>query len=288
MGSRAVSWPLTGMVASKVIGSPVKRLVLLTMASRANDDGTGIYASFATMARDCELSRATVKRTIKELEDDGLVRQVGTRPCANGKTNDYTISVRRISALPDIKKHRGQSEPGSERTRLNDVNPVQPAPGSASEPGSERTPTRVTVTPKPILEPISSSYHPRAGANVSKEDIAALIARAGDACNPTHADVHHGADLNRLLRGGCEWEADILPAVDKLAASFLARGKRFSTWALLTEHAIQNRDRRLAGLPEPRAPNEQPRRSSGRGVDYGDIISRVFDEEEAKRRGPQA
>ncbi|GIK48008.1 MAG: hypothetical protein BroJett013_07050 [Alphaproteobacteria bacterium] len=88
---------------------------------------------------------------------------------------------------------------------------------------------------------------------VTKAMIAALIDRCGQAINPTAADVHHAGELNRLLRGGCLWDEDILPAADKLAASFLSRGKRFGTWRLLEEHALDLRDRRLAGVRAPEA-----------------------------------
>lgn len=278
-----MSWPLTGLVASKVIGSPVKRLVLLTMASRANDDGTGIYASFQTMARDCELSRATVKRTIKELEGDGLIKQVGTRPCSNGKTNDYSISVRRISALPDIKKDRGQSEPGSERTGSKDVNPVQSEPGSASEPGSERPVTRVSLTPKPIQNlPIPAPLlgarpvHDRDLWNARLDE---AKARAGKWLRGTNPVAHTYLGLRNLCEPAagepCDWEADVLPAIDLVAA----RGKYFDTWDYIGRIAIENRDKRLAGLPDPQ-PQSQQRAAGGRAprASYSDTIQRVAKE----------
>jgi hypothetical protein len=101
--------------------------------------------------------------------------------------------------------------------------------------------------------------------------IDALIARAGDGCNPTHGDVHSGAELTRLLRGGCTWE-DIEFATDRLAASFRRRGQRFGTWTLLEEHAVKIRDRRLAGLPAPTTPSptaswdSRPRRNGPYGA----------------------
>lgn len=268
-----MSWPLTGLVASKVIGSPVKRLVLLTMASRANDDGTGIFASFATMARDCELSRATVKRAIKDLEDEGLVKQVGVRPCANGKTNDYSMSVRRISALPNIKKDRGQSEPGSERTGVKAENPVHSDPGSTPEPGSERTPTRVSLTPKPIQEPIPV-VAVLAPGGVSKAMIEEAQARAGKAINLTSGHVHHGGVLRQLLAVGCEWQ-DILDAIDAVAASLSARGKRFQSWAIIEEQATGLRDKRLAGVRESKGElNDGPRFAGAYGSGNGSAVRR--------------
>jgi DNA-binding Lrp family transcriptional regulator len=285
-----VSWELTGLVSSKVIGSPVKRLVLLTMASRANDDGTGIYASLQTMARDCELSRATVKRAIKDLEEAGLVKQVGTRPCANGHTNDYSISVRRITALPDIKKNRGQAEPGAERTGVTKTNRGQAEPGSQCEPGSERPPTRVTVTPKPILEP--SVVVVAKGAGDFKLMVKEAQARAGAACNLTSGHVHHVADLRRLIDAGCDWEADVLPAIDALSAGIIARkAKPINSWAHpgLIDAATTLRDRRLAGLPAPTKPTERTNgRSSAERDAWDSVLSEMEGDAAARTRAPVA
>jgi hypothetical protein len=80
--------------------------------------------------------------------------------------------------------------------------------------------------------------------------------RAGAACNLTSGNVHHVADLRRLVDAGCDWDADVLPAIDRIAAGFKAKGQQFSSWALLNEAAIANRDRRVAGLPSPKPVTE--------------------------------
>lgn len=132
-----MSWKLTGLVSQKRVGSQSRKLLLLSMADKANDDGSGVFASFQTLADMCESSRATVKRLIKQFEDEKLIKHVGMRTCKNGQTNEYDISLEVLNELPDIGEKTGVT-----------VNPVQ------SKPGSPRSRTRVTMTPKPILEPI--------------------------------------------------------------------------------------------------------------------------------------
>ena len=143
-----MSWKLTGIVSQKRVGSMARRMLLLSMADKANDDGSGVYASFATLADMCESSRPTVKRLVKEFIEEGLLRHVGMRACANGATNEYDIDVAAVEALPNLWDKTGvkadpvHHDPGSTRTGVR-----------GNEPGSPRTPTRVMVTPKPILEP---------------------------------------------------------------------------------------------------------------------------------------
>jgi hypothetical protein len=54
-------------------GSPTCKLILLLLADRANDEGM-CYPSIDTIARDCELGTATVKRNIKSLAEKGFLR----------------------------------------------------------------------------------------------------------------------------------------------------------------------------------------------------------------------
>lgn len=275
-----MSWPLTGLVARKVIGSPVRRLVLLTMASRANDDGTGIFASFSSMARDCELSRATVKRTVKEFESEGLVKQVGTRACLNGETNDYTIQVCAVETLTDIERTPVQREPGAARTRPKEKNGVHAEPGFPREPGSERPQTRVTVTPKPIQEPLVVDV---AAARAREADLwhdrlVEAKARAEGACNLTNGNIHHVADLKRLVQvEGCDWHEDVLPAIDRLSASFKAKGRLFHGWKIVSEAACENRDTRLRPPTPPGAVLERPRGAKSNESTVS-TIQRMIDE----------
>lgn len=112
---------VVNLVVTRVLGGAVRKFVMRTLAAYASDDGAGVYASFATIADECELDRKTVKRVLQAFEAEGLVRKVGMRECRNGKTNDYALDLSAIAALPEtggtaprVTAHRGHSAPGAE------------------------------------------------------------------------------------------------------------------------------------------------------------------------------
>lgn len=93
---------LVSLVYRKKIGSMMRKAVLSYMADRANDDGTGIWCSKATIANEIEASRQGVITTIKSLVDDGLLIEDGQRKCSNGFTIEYRVDVKKVHALPFV------------------------------------------------------------------------------------------------------------------------------------------------------------------------------------------
>lgn len=272
-----MSWPLTGLVSKKTVGSAVRRLVLLTMASRANDDGSGVYFSFETIARACELSRATVKRTIKDFEREKIIKQVGTRECPGGQTNDYTLSVAHIEALPDLPKDPGQREPGSQRPGVKDTNPGQPEPGLQRDPGSERPPSNTSSSSN-----TASSLRGRAVFDLKLWD--ARMAEAVEAAGPSLRHTNPASKMLTTFRNLCEpaagepcdWDRDVIPAIQMARA----RGAKFDKWDYIRPAAIENRDKRLAGLPTPEPVSERPRAAApaGRRPSMASVVNRMVAE----------
>lgn len=105
------------------------------------------------------------------------------------------------------------------------------------------------------------------------------IELAGPALLPTNP-VHRMPTVFRLLcepTSGepCDWDLDIVPAI--VAAS--GRSARFDKWDYIKPAAIENRDRRLAGLPAPQAPAPQQRAASGgRAPSAATVINRMIQE----------
>lgn len=147
-----MSWTLQGLVAQKKWGTTTRRLMALTLASVANNDGSGIYASVKTMARDSEISESTARRTLQEFEAQGLLRKVGERPCLNGFTNVYHLDADVIARMEDLNP-----EKPAKFDRGVTVTGVSPRHGVHCEPGPRRHQTPVTVTDNPIQDPISES-----------------------------------------------------------------------------------------------------------------------------------
>lgn len=96
---------LTSEAYKRQVGSMARKAVLVLMADKASDDGSGIWASKQRMADEIGTSKQTVIATIKSLIVDGIIAERGQRRCANGYTVEYAINVRALKALPFVKWH---------------------------------------------------------------------------------------------------------------------------------------------------------------------------------------
>jgi hypothetical protein len=221
------------------------------------------YQKRADMATIMDKKVVTVARAISKLVSLGLV----DRETVPGKASKLRISGRIIDAARIISDTTsGQTRiPDDPTTRITDATSITQDTGTritddtghsndTGQPGDNPPAPISTGARAETLNLNTSTSQIRSDQIATKAMIEALIERAGPAADPAASGLHHGADLNRFLRGGCDWEADIEPAVDKIAASFGAQGKRFRTWGLLEEHVIEFRNRRLAGLPPPAPP----------------------------------
>lgn len=99
---------VTSIAKRKIVGSGVRKAVLIYMSDNASDDGSGIWTSKANMAADLELSKRTVQREIQALEDAGVVYVCGRRPCKNGYTVEYAINM---AVLLSMKSTRDTQSP---------------------------------------------------------------------------------------------------------------------------------------------------------------------------------
>ena len=123
----------TSLAQKRRIGSAAKKSVLMYLADRASDDGSGIWTSKAHIAVDTELSKRSVQKSITEFEQDGILIKTGTRPCQNGYTYEYRLVLDVLRNLPSTRDDRGEphspvnpihlsGEPGAPQ----DVNPIHP------------------------------------------------------------------------------------------------------------------------------------------------------------------
>jgi biotin operon repressor len=128
------------LVYSKRVGTMARKAIMAYCADRANDDGTGIWASKQRIADEIECSRQTVITAIRELVADGLLSEVGRRKCKNGYTLEYNISLEAVRKLPDAKVDI-------------DRQPVKNLTGADLDTSSHLTPRRKATLHKPSSEP---------------------------------------------------------------------------------------------------------------------------------------
>lgn len=89
-----MSWDALGLAAKTKCKTPTAKLVLLMLANYADEDYAS-YPSMATLADLCSCDERTVKRALRSLEDDGLIR-TEPRYGKDGKqtSNRYVIQRR--------------------------------------------------------------------------------------------------------------------------------------------------------------------------------------------------
>ena len=114
-----MSWRIANECAERRFGSAARKQIIMFLADKASDDGSGIWCS-----------KGTIQRTIIDFLREGILIETGRRHCKNGYTVIYRIVLERVAALDPT------AEPDIE-TGVT-VNPVQPEPG-----------TGFTVDPKP-------------------------------------------------------------------------------------------------------------------------------------------
>jgi hypothetical protein len=160
-----MSWKVQALVSERVCGGMSRKMILINMAARANDDGTGVYASLPTMAAWCEVDARTIRRVVRSIEQDGLARVVKQRECKNGYVNEWELDLERIAALPLVKDEiEERRKINAEQKRTPDIKSARTLspPGHDAPPDIKSGRTQSPVTPdimsaKSILEPKPSS-----------------------------------------------------------------------------------------------------------------------------------
>ena len=119
---------------------------MLLLAEFASDDGTGIWASKATMARELETTERTIQRTIKALIDAGYVSLVGRKKHRNGETFEYSINISTVKNAGQPPTHRRPDTPSPPTEGR--VCPDTPSPHAPTEGRPNLTKPKGT-TPQP-------------------------------------------------------------------------------------------------------------------------------------------
>ncbi|GAA6208458.1 hypothetical protein NBRC116601_17510 [Cognatishimia sp. WU-CL00825] len=140
-----MSWAVANECAERRFGNAARKQIIMFLADKASDDGSGIWCSKGTIQRHTELSESTVKRSIIDFLREGILIETGRRQCKNGYTVIYRIVLERVAAIeltaePDIE------------TGVT-VNPVQPEPGTGSTVNGVRGSPWTPNHPKTIHKP---------------------------------------------------------------------------------------------------------------------------------------
>lgn len=93
-----MSWRVANECAGRRIGSAAREQIIMFLADKASDDGSGNWCSRSTIQRHTELGESTVKRTSSDFLKEGILIETGWRRSKNGFTGIYRIVLARLMA----------------------------------------------------------------------------------------------------------------------------------------------------------------------------------------------
>lgn len=141
---------VAALVYRKKIGSMARKAILAYCAERANDDGSGVWASKVTIAQEVECSKQTVINTMRDFVDEGVLAEVGRRKTGNGYVVEYDLQIGKIQALEDAIPERDLTGPILDRS--NELTPRGQTGGPQEvkplDPNRPRTVLEPSIPPK--------------------------------------------------------------------------------------------------------------------------------------------
>ena len=131
MSVHVISWVLK-QSDEEVAG---RRLVLLVLADKADDDGTKAYPSVQTIAREARMSERGVRYALRELEKVGRIERLGIHPQAG--TYEYRVVMR--EGGQGLPPGNGRREEGQSTTEsLSQIAP-EPSNRTVQDPSASGT-----------------------------------------------------------------------------------------------------------------------------------------------------
>ena len=144
------------MVFEADMKSATRKVLMLCLADKANNDGSGVWPSQRTIARETHLDRKTIRALLAQLVKEGFLKEVRITPY---RTQEYNIS------LPKLREALHVDLMGENSPVKDDMGEHSPQMGEL------RTPDGGMADPKPsrtINKPARTRASREAGSRLSE------------------------------------------------------------------------------------------------------------------------
>jgi len=224
--------------------TPMRKAVMVLLADKASDDGSGIWASKQTMADELCCSKQAVIDTVKAFVAEGLLREDGQRKSPNGYTNCYAINVEQLVKVGLVNCHAKKIDRSLSNTSQS-AGPVNEVDVTSQSAGPKPSRTHVD---KPKGLPTARAR------KISKE--------VGWSCIPKSWSPPAIEALPQQARACAEkWTAASYAAHGEAFHSFWrSSGKKLADWdtrwaeRVITMHSQIMRDQKYGTAPMDTAP----------------------------------
>lgn len=176
------------------VGNPLRKLVLIKLADNASDQGE-CWPSYQHIADQCEIDRSTVRKHIKQLEMQGLVRIENREGPKGNSSNLYRITLCRPVGP-------NSTPVGPESTG------VGPQPTGGVGPES----TRTSHSFEPVTEPVEQAVSAAPSAKKKAPNFDPMTAKPSNVSDQAWADwCQHRREIRKpLTKTSCERQASQL------------------------------------------------------------------------------
>lgn len=173
------------------VGNPLRKLVLIKLADNASDQGE-CWPSYQHIADQCEIDRSTVRKHIKHLEMQGLVRIENREGPKGNSSNLYRITLCRPVGP-------NSTPVGPESTG------VGPQPTGGVGPES----TRTSHSFEPVIEPVEQAVAAAPSAKKKAPKFDPMTAKPSNVTEQAWADwCQHRREIRKpLTKTSCERQA---------------------------------------------------------------------------------
>lgn len=173
------------------VGNPLRKLVLIKLADNASDQGE-CWPSYQHIADQCEIDRSTVRKHIKHLEAQGLVRIENREGPKGNSTNLYYLTLRNPVG-------QNSTPVGPESTG------VGPQPTGGVGPES----TRTSHSFEPVTEPVEQTVADAPSAKKTAPKFDPMTAKPTNVSEQAWADwCQHRREIRKpLTKTSCERQA---------------------------------------------------------------------------------
>jgi DNA-binding transcriptional ArsR family regulator len=164
------------------VGNPLRKLVLIKLADNASDQGE-CWPSYQHIADQCEIDRSTVRKHIKQLEMQGLVRIENREGPKGNSSNLYRITLCRPVGP-------NSTPVGPESTG------VGPQPTGGVGPES----TRTSHSFEPVTEPVEQTVAAAPSAKKKAPKFDPMTCKPANVSEQTWADwCQHRKEIRKPL-----------------------------------------------------------------------------------------
>nr|WP_314659190.1 helix-turn-helix domain-containing protein [uncultured Pseudomonas sp.] len=164
------------------VGNPLRKLVLIKLADNASDQGE-CWPSYQHIADQCEIDRSTVRKHIKHLEAQGLVRIENREGPKGNSTNLYYLTLRNPVG-------QNSTPVGPESTGVG----PQPTPPVGPES------TRTSHSFEPVTEPVEQTVAAAPSAKKKAQKFDPMTCKPTNVSEQTWADwCQHRKEIRKPL-----------------------------------------------------------------------------------------